>query len=34
VRSIVERHGGSVKLVRTGESRTRAEVRLPTEPPA
>ncbi len=25
---------GSVKLVRTGENRTRAEVRLPTEPPA
>jgi signal transduction histidine kinase len=34
VRSIVERHGGTVKLVRTEENRTRAEVRLPAEPPA
>jgi signal transduction histidine kinase len=34
VRSIVERHGGSVRLVRTPENRTRAEVRLPAEPPA
>ncbi len=33
VRSIVERHGGSVRLVRTLENRTRAEVRLPPEPP-
>jgi signal transduction histidine kinase len=33
VRSIVERHGGSVTLARTPENRTRAEVRLPPEPP-
>ena len=33
VRSIVERHGGTVRLVRTPENRTRAEVRLPPEPP-
>jgi signal transduction histidine kinase len=33
VRSIVERHGGSVRLLRTAESRTRAEVRLPQEAP-
>ena len=33
VRSIVERHGGTVKLVRTPEQRTRAEVHLPSEPP-
>ena len=33
VRSIVERHGGTVKLVRTPENRTRAEVHLPQEPP-
>jgi two-component system OmpR family sensor kinase len=33
VRSIVERHGGTVKLMRTPENRTRAEVRLPAEPP-
>ena len=33
VRSIVERHGGSVRLLRTPESRTRAEVRLPQEAP-
>jgi signal transduction histidine kinase len=29
VRSIVERHGGTVTLERTADSRTRAEVRLP-----
>lgn len=29
VRSIVERHGGRVRLLRTGEGRTRAEVNLP-----
>jgi len=33
VRSIVERHGGSVRLGRTAESRTRATVRLPRETP-
>jgi signal transduction histidine kinase len=33
VRSIVERHGGTVRLVRTLENRTRAEVHLPQEPP-
>jgi signal transduction histidine kinase/HAMP domain-containing protein len=33
VRSIVERHGGTVRLVRTPENRTRAVVRLPLEPP-
>jgi signal transduction histidine kinase len=33
VRSIVERHGGTVRLLRTPENRTRAEVRLPPEPP-
>ena len=31
VRSIVERHGGRVSLVRTPESRTRAQVELPKE---
>lgn len=30
VKSIVERHGGSVRVVRTGEPRTRFEVTLPT----
>jgi signal transduction histidine kinase/HAMP domain-containing protein len=34
VRSIVERHGGSVSLRRTVESRTRAAVQLPKEAPA
>jgi signal transduction histidine kinase len=34
VRSIVERHGGSVSLVRTEHARTRAEVRLPKQAPA
>jgi signal transduction histidine kinase len=33
VRSIVERHGGRVTLTRTPESRTRARVELPREPP-
>ena len=33
VRSIIERHGGSVRLLRTPEARTRAEVRLPPEAP-
>lgn len=33
VRSIVERHGGRVTLTRTPESRTRARVELPKEPP-
>jgi signal transduction histidine kinase/HAMP domain-containing protein len=33
VRSIVERHGGTVRLFRTEEGRTRAEVRLPYEAP-
>ncbi len=33
VRSIVERHGGTVKLERTADSRTRADVRVPAEPP-
>jgi signal transduction histidine kinase/HAMP domain-containing protein len=31
VRSIVTRHGGEVRLTRTPEGRTRAEVRLPKE---
>ncbi|HEU4616916.1 MAG TPA: ATP-binding protein [Gammaproteobacteria bacterium] len=31
VRSIVERHGGRVRLFRSGEGRTRAEVELPRE---
>ena len=31
VRSIVERHGGSVALFRTPESRTRAQVQLPRD---
>ncbi|HVY63338.1 MAG TPA: ATP-binding protein [Gammaproteobacteria bacterium] len=31
VRSIVTRHGGVVRLVRTAQGRTRAEVRLPKE---
>jgi signal transduction histidine kinase len=31
VRSIVMRHGGEVRLTRTAEGRTRAEVRLPRE---
>lgn len=31
VNSIVERHGGRVRLSRTGESRTRAEVELPMD---
>jgi signal transduction histidine kinase len=34
VRSIVERHGGTVSLERSGESRTHAAVHLPKEPPA
>lgn len=34
VRSIVERHGGTVTLSRTADARTRAEVRLPKEAPA
>lgn len=33
VRSIVERHGGSVRLVRTPDGRTRAEVSLRREAP-
>jgi signal transduction histidine kinase len=33
VRSIVERHGGSVSLGRTPDMRTRADVRLPKELP-
>jgi signal transduction histidine kinase/HAMP domain-containing protein len=33
VRSIVERHGGTVALERTPQARTRAEVRLPQEAP-
>ncbi|HVS25070.1 MAG TPA: HAMP domain-containing sensor histidine kinase, partial [Gammaproteobacteria bacterium] len=33
VRSIVERHGGSVSLERTPEARTHALVELPKEPP-
>lgn len=33
VRSIVERHGGTVRLLRTEEGRTRAEVRLSYEAP-
>jgi signal transduction histidine kinase len=31
VRSIVERHGGRVSLVRTAEGRTRASVELPED---
>ena len=34
VRSIVERHGGTVRVERTPEQRTRAVVWLPQEPPA
>jgi signal transduction histidine kinase len=34
VRSIVERHGGTVRLERTAEGRTRATVELPQEAPA
>jgi signal transduction histidine kinase len=34
VRSIVERHGGSVSLERPDQARTRAEVRLPKQAPA
>jgi len=34
VRSIVERHGGSVRLERTAAGRTRATVELPQEAPA
>jgi signal transduction histidine kinase len=34
VRSIVERHGGTVRLERTKEGRTRAIVSLPNEAPA
>jgi signal transduction histidine kinase len=34
VRSIVERHGGTVRLERTVEGRTRATVELPLEAPA
>jgi signal transduction histidine kinase/HAMP domain-containing protein len=34
VRSIVERHGGTVRLERTVEGRTRATVELPQEAPA
>ena len=34
VRSIVERHGGTVSLERSGDSRTHAAVHLPKEPPA
>jgi signal transduction histidine kinase/HAMP domain-containing protein len=34
VRSIVERHGGTVSLRRTADERTRATVRVPTEAPA
>jgi signal transduction histidine kinase len=33
VRSIVERHGGTVRLRRTEQQRTRAEVELPSEAP-
>ena len=33
VRSVVERHGGSVSLTRTDTNRTRAEVVLPRERP-
>jgi signal transduction histidine kinase len=34
VRSIVERHGGTVRLTRTEQGRTRATVELPHEAPA
>jgi signal transduction histidine kinase/HAMP domain-containing protein len=34
VRSIVARHGGTVRIERTAEERTRAVVWLPPEPPA
>jgi signal transduction histidine kinase len=34
VRSIVERHGGTVRLERTEQGRTRAIVELPQEAPA
>ena len=34
VRSIVERHGGTVRLERTEQGRTRATVELPQEAPA
>jgi signal transduction histidine kinase len=34
VRSIVERHGGTVRLERTVEGRTRATVELPQDAPA
>jgi signal transduction histidine kinase len=34
VRSIVERHGGTVRLERTDLGRTRATVELPQEAPA
>jgi signal transduction histidine kinase len=34
VRSIVERHGGTVRLTRTEQGRTRATVELPQEAPA
>jgi signal transduction histidine kinase len=33
VRSIVERHGGTVALERTADNRTRADVHLPKELP-
>jgi signal transduction histidine kinase len=33
VRSIVERHGGTVRLERTAQGRTRATVELPQEAP-
>jgi len=34
VKSIVERHGGSVAFERTAAGRTRFSVTLPAEPPA
>ena len=34
VRSIVERHGGTVRLERTEQGRTRATVDLPQDAPA
>ena len=34
VRSIVERHGGTVRLERTAQGSTRATVELPPEAPA
>jgi signal transduction histidine kinase len=34
VKSIIERHGGSIELVRTDQARTRFVVTLPAESPA